>query len=124
MNPRETIIKCVNFYYLQVMKNILLIALLSISVLTGVQVAANSSPKAGNYDRQEVPNPPCSVNDPTGTPLNVRSEPNGEIIARLTNDTIVEQTDTPLRGKWKEIAFYTGSRRITGWVFKDYLACG
>ena len=27
----------------------------------------------------------CSVNDPTGTPLNVRAQPNGEIIGTIPN---------------------------------------
>ncbi len=112
------------------MKNNLPIALLSITILTGVQAAAYANPKVDFANagvlisQQNVPNPPCSVNDPTGTPLNVRSKPNGEIIARLRNGTIVEQTDTPYKGKWAEISFDSGNIKVTGWVYKKYLACG
>jgi hypothetical protein len=35
---------------------------------------------------------PCIVDDPTGTPLNVRSKPNGQIIGDLT----VSQAQPPL----------------------------
>ena len=31
----------------------------------------------------------CKVTDPTGTPLNVRSAPNGKIIGTLANGTLV-----------------------------------
>ncbi len=65
----------------------------------------------------------CTVNDPTGTPLNVRSRPNGPILGALHNGAQVLL--------WRLI--YVNGRpwaRITpiaqgkaGWVFRDYLAC-
>ncbi len=111
------------------MKNNLLIALLSVTVLTSIQIAAYSKSKVdltttkALISQQEAPNPPCTANDPTGTPLNVRSKPNGKIIAQLKNGTIVEQTNTPRTDKWVEISFLSGKRKVTGWVFRDYLAC-
>jgi hypothetical protein len=35
----------------------------------------------------------CKVTDPTGTPLNVRSEPNGKIVGTLANGTLVSITE-------------------------------
>ena len=102
--------------------------MLSVTVLTSIQVAAYSQSKVGLETTkalisEDVPNPPCQANDPTGTPLNVRSEPNGKIIAHLKNGTIVEQTNTPRTDKWVEISFLSGKKKVTGWVFRNYLAC-
>jgi hypothetical protein len=107
----------------KIVKNYFLITLSNVMVFTCVLIAAGTHSIAGLANESEVPNPPCAVNDPTGTPLNVRSEPNGKIIARLKNGTIVEPTNTPLRDKWEEIQFSLGNRRITGWVFRNYLGC-
>ena len=111
------------------MKNNLLMVLSNVTVFTCVLIAADThsfaslaNTGAANSE-SEVPNPPCVVNDPTGTQLNVRSEPNGKIIARLKNKTLVEQTNTPLKDKWVEIQFSSGNRKMTGWVFRNYLAC-
>lgn len=110
------------------MKNNLLIALLSVMILTSIQVAAYSKSKVDLATTkalisENVPSPPCQANDPTGTQLNVRSKPNGKIIAQLKNGTIVEQTNTPRTDKWVEISFLLGKRKVTGWVFRNYLAC-
>ena len=45
---------------------------------------------------------PCVVSDPTGTPLNVRSRPNGPILGSLYNDTEVFISDMTVAGgrKW------------------------
>src|SRR5262249_40527209 len=47
----------------------------------------------------------CIVADPTGTPLNVRSRPNGTILGALHNDTKVIVTDsTIVSGKvWSKV---------------------
>lgn len=65
----------------------------------------------------------CTVNDPTGTPLNVRSKPNGPIVGAFYNGTRVNL--------WKLV--YVGNKpwaRIepigpgkSGWVFRNYLNC-
>jgi hypothetical protein len=66
----------------------------------------------------------CRVMDPTGTPLNVRALPGGNIISTLSNDTSVTVlSQTTYNGKgW----VYIGSGKDdlpTGWVFQSYLNC-
>jgi Bacterial SH3 domain len=64
----------------------------------------------------------CHVDDPTGTPLNVRSTPNGPILGALNNDTVVTVVETTLaRGqKWVRIVPEIGK---PGWVFRNYFDC-
>jgi hypothetical protein len=67
----------------------------------------------------------CRVMDPTGTPLNVRTEPNGPVVATLENGvlvTVLSQT-TDARGKpWAFIGDYSDNRPL-GWVFREFIAC-
>ncbi len=100
----------------KIMKNILSIALLSLTVLASTQDAAHSSPKADGYYR-------CTVSDPTGTPLNVRSTPGGEIIGSVQNGTRVGiMTYAPDSGQWRQIILQDdGAAYVVGWVFKNYL---
>jgi hypothetical protein len=64
----------------------------------------------------------CFVADPTGTPLNVRSRPNGNILGALHNDTPVILTElTAANGRiWVKVVPNEGK---VGWVFFDYLDC-
>ena len=64
----------------------------------------------------------CAVADPTGTPLNVRSSPNGTILGALHNDTIVMIKETATVGgqKWARVLPNGGKQ---GWVYRDYLDC-
>jgi hypothetical protein len=66
----------------------------------------------------------CTVNDPTGTPLNVRATPNGKIVGTLTNGTVLTVTDSfPSNGKtWAYVTTYDDHRPV-GWVFRDFLDC-
>ena len=65
----------------------------------------------------------CLVADPTGTPLNVRTEPNGRIVGTLNNGTLVKIRDVNLSyGKaWARVS--AGTDAPLGWVFRDYLNC-
>ena len=67
----------------------------------------------------------CRVMDPTGTPLNVRAEPNGPIVSTLRNGvlvTVISQT-TDARGKaWSFVGDFSNNRPI-GWVFREFIAC-
>jgi SH3 domain-containing protein len=66
----------------------------------------------------------CLVDDPTGTPLNVRASPNGSILGALFNGVRVEITDMTLdrNGKrWAHVVPLDGGRR--GWVFREFLDC-
>ena len=54
----------------------------------------------------------CVVADPTGTPLNIRIEPNGDTVARVRNGekrlVFFEGTKTDSRGRvWYEVAMST-----------------
>lgn len=66
----------------------------------------------------------CTVADPTGTPLNIRQEPNGTVIGAWDNGVRVrpyeEQT---VGGKvWYAVERFAGDNK-QGWVFDAYLKC-
>jgi hypothetical protein len=66
----------------------------------------------------------CTVSDPTGTPLNVRSRPNGPKIGALHNQAHVLVFDlvVDIRSRrWAKIVPMHEGR--AGWVFRDYLTC-
>lgn len=65
----------------------------------------------------------CLVADPTGTPLNIRTSPNGKIIGKIANGERIRISDqTTENGKeWAYIS-NTASRPM-GWVFRKFLAC-
>jgi uncharacterized protein YgiM (DUF1202 family) len=67
--------------------------------------------------------PVCTVVDPTGTPLNVRSGPNGKILSNLRKGSKVEVVDhTDHKGKrWARVAKFQDA--TYGWVFEAYLTC-
>jgi hypothetical protein len=69
----------------------------------------------------------CKVTDPTGTPLNVRDRPNGEIINALRNNREVEILEIVYDEQnraWAKIAGdYQGEYRIWGWVIREFISC-
>jgi hypothetical protein len=70
---------------------------------------------------QEVP---CTVADPTGTPLNLRADPGGEIWGAVRNGTVVRALATRRHdGKaWVFVSRWTEDNAI-GWVYDPYLTC-
>ena len=66
----------------------------------------------------------CLVADPTGTPLNVRTEPNGRIVGTLDNGVLVTIRDvTSSYGKaWARVSAGNDLAPL-GWVFRNYLNC-
>jgi hypothetical protein len=67
----------------------------------------------------------CRVMDPTGTPLNVRTSPHGQIIGNLPNDMIVTVTDRAVdrTGKpWVYISKTFDGKPI-GWVYREFISC-
>jgi hypothetical protein len=88
---------------------------------TAALVAVLSSPAAAVlvYARAD-----CVVADPTGSPLNVRSTPNGAILGALRNDTKVLVLEAALvNGKTSvRIAPEVGTGK-QGWVFLNHLSC-
>ena len=65
----------------------------------------------------------CTVNDPTGTPLNVRSRPNGPIVGALHNGTRVLLWELVYVGDkpWAKITIEGPGK--SGWAFRQYLSC-
>ena len=65
----------------------------------------------------------CVVADPTGTPLNIRTSPNGKVVGRVANGERIRISDqTTENGKeWAYIS-NTASRPM-GWVFRKFLSC-
>jgi clan AA aspartic protease (TIGR02281 family) len=66
----------------------------------------------------------CVVADPTGTPLNIRTSPGGQVIKTLNNGTSVTIFDGASvgDGKWVYVGNYKDGVPI-GWVYRDYLDC-
>lgn len=67
----------------------------------------------------------CIVADPTGTPLNVRTSPNGPILGPIDNGRRVYVMDhaTDKRGKaWVYIGD-TENRVGVGWVIRAFITC-
>jgi hypothetical protein len=68
--------------------------------------------------------PICTVVDPTGTPLNVREEPNGTILGTWDNGVRVRPYESVTHnGKtWRAVERFSDDNAI-GWVFDPYLNC-
>jgi hypothetical protein len=67
----------------------------------------------------------CRVMDPTGTPLNVRTSPNGKIIDTLPNRmlvSVVDQTFDRNHRSWVFLKRGTDDEPI-GWVFREFISC-
>jgi hypothetical protein len=64
----------------------------------------------------------CVVDDPTGTPLNVRASPNGAIVTTLANGTQVEVVDEVKLGA-KHWFFVAQHGQRLGWIFGAYVVC-
>ena len=69
----------------------------------------------------------CKVTDPTGTPLNVRAQPNGKVINALKNgrEVYVEQIDYDRQGRsWAQVSgYHNGKYRLWGWVLREFISC-
>lgn len=69
----------------------------------------------------------CKVTDPTGTPLNVRAQPNGRVINSLKNgrEVNIEAITNDSKGRpWAKVGSYDkGKYRIWGWVLREFISC-
>lgn len=69
----------------------------------------------------------CEVADPTGTPLNVRAKPNGRVVGKLRNGTVLWQEDflyDSMGREWLKVGIYRGKKySVLGYVLKDMLNC-
>jgi Bacterial SH3 domain len=65
-----------------------------------------------------------AVTDPAGTPLNVRATPNGAVVDKLPNGTLVAVIDNATNGgkSWVYVSEYESGRRI-GWTFREFISC-
>jgi hypothetical protein len=77
------------------------------------------SPPAGPDQDRDT----CVVADPTGTPLNIRTSPNGKIVGRIANgERVLISDQTTEDGKqWAYIS--NAASRPVGWVFRKFLSC-
>jgi hypothetical protein len=77
-------------------------------------IAATASAHAG-----------CIVADPTPTPLNVRTAPNGRIVAALDNGqsvNIIDHADDEQLRPWVYVSDPETDKPI-GWVFRQFIVC-
>jgi len=75
---------------------------------------------------QSDPAPECLVVDPTPTPLNVRTAPQGQIVGTISNGQsvrILDQAEDAGGKRWAHIANPNSNSRPLGWVFREYLVC-
>ena len=82
--------------------------------------AAERQPTTGNLSQAL-----CRVKDPTGTPLNVRTVPNGDLVDRLTNGTPLQVLDIlhDTQGRNWALIERPGGGQAIGWAFRDYIDC-
>jgi Bacterial SH3 domain len=69
----------------------------------------------------------CQLNDPAETVVNLRDQPDGQIVQTLRNGQRVyiheQATDTQNRS-WVQIgSFYRGGYRVWGWTFAEFVRC-
>jgi hypothetical protein len=67
----------------------------------------------------------CRVMDPTGTNLNIRTTPSGEIVGTVPNGVLVSvlENTTDEKGKaWAYIA-RSADNVALGWVFREFISC-
>ncbi|MDO4895525.1 SH3 domain-containing protein [Moraxella sp.] len=67
----------------------------------------------------------CKVTDPTGTPLNARATPNGKIIGKVRNGTMVyiDDYDYDRKGRPWALVFNARNGNYIGWVFREFISC-
>ena len=64
----------------------------------------------------------CLIDDPTGTPLNVRAEPNGAILTTLQNGMSVTVLEERKLGAKRWLLVSLEGRQL-GWIFGAYVVC-
>jgi len=78
---------------------------------------------AGSAAQAHVDAVVCTVEDPTGTPLNVRNRPNGALVGALHNDAeVLAVQNAIVNGKvWSKVIPLGAGKE--GWVFYNFLSC-
>ena len=88
-------------------------------------IRTTAAPQTPSPAEKPQPQTRCQVSDPTGTPLNVRTAPNGHIIGTLGNGDLVRLIRTERDGggrAWSLIERLNDSQ-ASGWVFRQYIVC-
>src|SRR4051812_2114731 len=65
----------------------------------------------------------CRITDPTGTPLNIRTSPNGRVVGALENGrsvTIIDRTFDRQRRPWVYVADAHDGQPL-GWAFREFV---
>jgi hypothetical protein len=66
----------------------------------------------------------CIVTDPTGTPLNVRSRPNGgTILGALHNGTAVRVVERDFDQQGRPWVFVAPQQGRGGWIYREFISC-
>jgi hypothetical protein len=66
----------------------------------------------------------CMVTDPTGTPLNVRSRPNGgSIVGALHNGTSVRVMDREIDERGRTWSYVVPAQGKAGWIYRHFISC-
>ena len=101
---------------LAMLKRLAFLCILTLTLSTGVACLGGWA-EASAQDR-------CVVADPTGTPLKVRTAPDGHVVGTLGNGILVTIFDRPsLKGRtWVYVGRYE-DRIPIGWVYRKYLDC-
>jgi hypothetical protein len=76
--------------------------------------------QSGGSDRDRTT---CVVADPTGSPLNIRTSPNGKVVGKIANGERIRISDqrTENGKEWAYIS--NAASRPMGWVFRKFLVC-
>ncbi|MGL4320047.1 MAG: SH3 domain-containing protein [Paracoccaceae bacterium] len=76
------------------------------------------------YSAGDVQAVSCTVTDPTGSPLNARYEPGGEIDSTLRNGTVVQAIAQKQHAgdQWVFVEKWSSDNAV-GWVFDAFMAC-
>ncbi|WP_076864055.1 SH3 domain-containing protein [Bradyrhizobium mercantei] len=94
------------------------------AVIGGISSAALAQSDTTSSSKSSDNLAECVVVDPTSTPLNIRAEPQGQIISTISNGQLVrvlrEKSDTRSK-RWAYVA--DANSRPLGWVFREHLAC-
>jgi Bacterial SH3 domain len=65
----------------------------------------------------------CIVADPTSTPLNIRTAPNGRVVRTIHNGievNVLDHTSDPRGHEW---VFVGIGNTPLGWVYRNYVIC-
>lgn len=67
----------------------------------------------------------CKVTDPTGTLLNVRTEPAGKIIRTIANGRVVviREYDEDHKGQPWALIYDAKTNKRIGWVIREFVSC-